>query len=439
MPKIRMLVVSLIVIATVLMTACTPTPAATTPAPQDTATTAVQPTAEVPPTVAPTAETPATPVPPTAEPTKETGGLPKVTGEVTLWHSYHTGGAEEQAMTQLIAAAQKDNPDAKINVLAIPFDQIFNKWETEVAAGGGPDMFIAPNDNLGKEARANLLLAIDDKMAPYLAAYSDVSVAGMKVDGKLYAVPESLKAVALAYNKSKVPTPPATTDELLAMVKAGKIIELNQNAYHNFGFFGAFGGKLADDSGKCIADQGGFADALQYLVDLKAAGAKFETDGGKADAAFRQGQADMIINGPWVLGDYKTDLKDNLGIAPMPAGPKGNASPLTGVDGFYINPNSANVDGAIALGLYLTQKSSEQVFVDVAGHVPAAKGVEVKDPLVKGFTDAALNGFPRPQGAWFDNYWGPFGDMLTKVLEGQAKPADGVKQACADMNKANGK
>ena len=34
-----------------------------------------------------------------------------------------------------------------------PFDQIFNKWRTEVAGGGGPDMFIAPNDSLGKDAR----------------------------------------------------------------------------------------------------------------------------------------------------------------------------------------------------------------------------------------------------------------------------------------------
>ena len=39
-------------------------------------------------------------------------------------------------------------------MLQIPFDQVFNKWETEVAAGGGPDMFTVPNDNTGNQVRA---------------------------------------------------------------------------------------------------------------------------------------------------------------------------------------------------------------------------------------------------------------------------------------------
>jgi arabinogalactan oligomer/maltooligosaccharide transport system substrate-binding protein len=67
------------------------------------------------------------------------------------------------------------------------------------------------------------------------------------------------------------------------------------------------------------------------------------------------------------------------------------------------------------------------------------KGVTAKDPLVKAFADAAAAGFPRPQSPEFGNYWGPFGDAVTKVMEGQAKPADAVAEACAAMNKANGK
>ena len=36
---------------------------------------------------------------------------------------------------------------------------------------------------------------------------SQVSIDGSKVDGKLYMVPESLKAVAMYYDKSKIATP----------------------------------------------------------------------------------------------------------------------------------------------------------------------------------------------------------------------------------------
>jgi arabinogalactan oligomer/maltooligosaccharide transport system substrate-binding protein len=409
MPKFRLLIVSVLLIASMLLAACQATPAA-------------QPTTA--PTTAP-------------EPTKPTVTC-DVKGEVTLWHSYHTGGSEEASINQLVDKLKTDCPDAKVNVLAIPFDQIFNKWETEVAAGGGPDMFVAPNDNLGKESRANLLLALDDKLAGKLDKVSPTGVEGMKVDGKLYGVPQLFKAVALYYNKSKVATPPATTDELLQMVKDKKAtIVLNQNAYHNFGFWPAFGPVLAAD-GTCTPNTG-LDKAFQYLVDLKAAGALFETDGGKADTMFRQGQVDMIINGPWVLGDYKGDLKDNLGVAPIPAGPAGPAQPLTGVDGFFINPNSKNADGAVALALYLTSADGQGVYANVAGDVPVRTDVDIKDPLVKAFAAASAAGFPRPQSAWFDNYWGPFGDQLTKVLEGQATAADGATAACADMNKANGK
>ncbi len=360
--------------------------------------------------------------------------------ELSLWHSYHTAGLEEAVINKLVADYQEMHPDVKVNILAIPFDQFFNKYETEAAAGGGPDLFTAPDDNLGNEVRSGLVAPIDDLVTGKLDGYTQSGIDGVTIEGKLYAVPGIAKAVALYYNKSTVPTPPATLDELLAMVKAGKKIAINQNVYHNFGIFtGAFGGALMDDTGKCVADQGGFAEAFQYLSDLKAAGASFETDGAKADTEFRQGQVDMIINGPWVLGDYKSDLKDNLGVAAIPAGPKGPATPMTGIDGFYINPNSKNQQAAVDLALYIFSKDGLTEYANTAGDPPARTDVDSSDPQVKFFGEVAATGFPRPQSAEFGNYWSPFGDALNAVMEGQSKPVDAVAAACAAMNTASNK
>jgi arabinogalactan oligomer/maltooligosaccharide transport system substrate-binding protein len=326
-------------------------------------------------------------------------------------------------------------------VLQIPFDQIFNKWETEVAAGGGPDIFTAPNDNLGNQVRAGLVADITDLAQDKLNGFSTLSVDGVSVDGKLYAAPGIVKAVALYYNKSTVPTPPATTDALMELVKGGTKLVINQNGYHNFPFWGSFGGKLLAADGTCIADQGGFVEAMQYLVDLKAAGATFETDGGKADTLFRQGQADMIINGPWVLGDYSKDLGDNLGVVPVPAGPGGPSTPLSGIDGWYVNPNASDAQKQLAVDFAFEVLNAENqaIYADVAGAPPSRTDVKTANPLVAAFAQAGAAGFPRPQSAEFGNYWGPFGDALTKVMEGQATPADAVATACADMNTANGK
>lgn len=375
---------------------------------------------------------------PTTAPAPSTGDGMVITGTVTLWHAYGTGSAEEKAINMLIDRARAAYPDATINVLQIPFDQIFNKFNNEVSSGGGPDMFIAPNDSLGSQIRAGVLADLSE----YQSKLTDVAptgVAGMSLDGKLYGIPESFKAVALYYNKSKVANPPATTDELLALVKAGNTLVLNQNAYHNFGWLQAFGGQLMDTSGKCIADQAGGAEWFAFLKALKEVPTvTFSTDGGQADSLFKDGKADMIINGPWVLGDYRAVLGDNLGVAPMPGAAK-PAGPLTGVDGFYVSINSQNVAGAVALAMFLTSPESMKVYVDEAGHVPVSTKVEISDSLVQAFAQASATGVPRPQIPELDNYWGPFGDAMTKVLDGGADPAAAITEACALMNTANGK
>ncbi len=147
----------------------------------------------------------------------------------------------------------------------------------------------------------------------------------------------------------------------------------------------------------------------------------------------------MIINGPWVLGDYRSDLKDKLGVAPIPAGPKGPATPMAGIDGFYINPNSKNQQAAVDAALYIFGKDGLTEYANTAGDPPARSDVVSTDPLVTAFASAAAGGFPRPQSAEFGNWWGPFGDALNSVMEGQSKPVDAVATACTTMNTANKK
>ena len=45
--------------------------------------------------------------------------------------------------------------------------------------------------------------------------------------------------------------------------------------------------------------------------------------------AFKAGDIDYIVDGPWATGGYKTDVP-TLGVAPLPDGPSGPAQPLTG-------------------------------------------------------------------------------------------------------------
>ena len=82
--------------------------------------------------------------------------------------------------------------------------------------------------------------------------------------------------------------------------------------------------------------------------------------------------------------------------------------PLLGVDGYYINPNSQNKQGAIDVALYLTGKVAEQIMMDQAGHVPAISGVTVTNPLIQSLIDAFKTSIVRPQDAQLDKYWANF-------------------------------
>jgi arabinogalactan oligomer/maltooligosaccharide transport system substrate-binding protein len=386
------------------------------------------------------AASPATPAcaPVTAASPATTSGALK--GSLTIWHSYGSGAGTEacalKAVTDKIKAA---NPDLKLTIQDIKFDDLFKKFELEAASGGGPDLFIAPNDKLGQEARAKLFLDVTSMLDGKLPNASEVSVEGSKVDGKLFMVPESLKAVAMYYDKSKVATAPATTDELLQGVKDGKIKAGfdAHSSYHSFGWWAAFGGQLMDQSGKCVADTTGVADAYKYFQDLQTAGAKWYDKYDDLASDFKSGKINLIVDGPWASGGYKDALKDNLAVAPMPKGPKGASKPLTGVDGWYINTTSKSPDLAVAFALEMVKPENEQIFVDLAGHIPADKTISISDPITKKFAEAVASGFPRPQVQQLDNFWANFDNALNLVIQKKEDSKKAATDACAKMNTAN--
>jgi arabinogalactan oligomer/maltooligosaccharide transport system substrate-binding protein len=389
-------------------------------------------TTAAPATAAPATQAPATAAPATAAPATE---APVVVTEVTFWHAYGTGSLEEVALTNVLAKAAVDLPQYKINVLQVPFNDIFNKYRTDVAAGGGPDMFVAPNDSLGDDARAGLIADITDLASGKLGDYAPLSVEGMTLEGKLYGIPESLKALAFWYDKSKLPTPPATTDELKKLMEDGTPISISYGCYHHWGFFGAFGGNIFDKDWKVVADSQGMIDAVTYLNDLyqisKANGwPKTDSDG---LAPFSEGKTVAITNGNWAMGDYQKALGDNLAVAPLPAGPAGPATPLLGVDGYYINPNSQVQAAAIDVALYLTGKVAEEEMMN-AGHVPAITTVTVTNPLLKSLSDSFKNGYVRPQVTQLGLYWSNFCGT-DQVFEKGVAPATWLTDATAAANK----
>jgi arabinogalactan oligomer/maltooligosaccharide transport system substrate-binding protein len=369
-----------------------------------------------------------------------------LTGTLTIWEAYGASGtSEKDAFDKIVAQVKAANPGLTVTVTDVPFNDIFNNFRTQAAAGAGPDMFIAPNDNLPSEARASLLVDVSDliptlKAAPYNT--SDVAINASTVDGKLYEIPESMKAVELFYNNTILTTAPATTaDWMTNASKLGWVYGVNGGgAYYLWGLFSTFGGKILADDGKCAATANtGVADALKWLKDAKAAGMHFYQNDNDAKADLIAGKIGGFIDGPWQSGDLSKALGTKLAVTAGPTGPTGGAwAPMTAPDGFYINASSKSIDLAKAFALQFLLPANEQLFANV-GHLPANTTLQPTDPIAQTFAGLMPKGFARPTAAELNNYWGNFGNALVAVIDKGTDPTQAVADACAAMDKANGK
>jgi arabinogalactan oligomer/maltooligosaccharide transport system substrate-binding protein len=424
--RLTSVLATLVIVAAACSSAATNAPA--TPAPA---------------TPAPAASEAASAAPPPSEApaSQAAAGL---SGTLTLWEAYGTSGsAEKTAFDAIVASVKAANPGLDLTVLDVPFANLFTKFETEAGAGGGPDLFIAPNDSMAKEARAGLLKDLTSLEPQLMAAPYNISQAAITadtVDGKLAAIPESWKAVALFSRNDIFATPPVTTDDWLKdATKLGWVSGSGASPYYAYGLWGAFGGKILNDSGVCDATQTGLADGLKFMSDLKKAGMKQYQDDNIAKADLISGKIGGFIDGPWQSGNLGPALGSKLVVSAGPKGPGGDFQPLAAPDGFYINDASQSSDLAIQFALaYLTDANYQQM-VDKGGHIPVNTALTSSDPITGGFITAVKTAFPRPTAKELDNYWANWQNAIDSVLLKGTDPAAAATTACAAMNKANGK
>jgi maltose-binding protein MalE len=405
--------------------AATPAPQPTQP-PQPAATEAPKPTEAPPPTEAP-------------KPTE----APVAAKPLTLWHGWT--GAEADTLAELAKTFEAANPGAKVNLLAVPFDQLKNKFTTEASTGGGPDLLIGPKDWIGELAQAGLIAPLDDLASQIgLDQLNQPAVDANKFQGQTWAFPESTEAVALWYNKDLVKTPPKDTDELIKL--ASEVgLAYNSGFYHSAGLLLGSGGKVFDENGKCALTEGAsVVDGLTLIANARGtANIITDSDGSKLDAAFKDGKVGMIFNGPWGTGDYVKALgADKLGIADpiaLKPGP-GQFAPFLGTKNIFLSANSQGdaQNAALAFLKFMSQPDTQGVLAAI-GHIPSNPNVKIDDPLQAGFLKQTASASYFPNEPEMGAVWTPAADMITKVIEGQATPADAVKEACQTIDTANNK
>jgi len=365
--------------------------------------------------------------------------VPGDSGDLTLMHYYAEDSLEHEALIRLVEQFQERHPGKSVNLRSVNRGELAAIYAEETLGGSGPDIVLFESDVLNWWAEDSLVLPLWSYLDIDLDPFHWAAVDSMIYNDELYGLPLSPRTVGLYINYDMIPNPPEDIELLFEHNLKAAPLSSSLSAYFLTGFFGSFGASLLDDEGRCIVDQTGGVEALWYLKELYENGALIIPEYAEAERLFLDGESGMIINGPWVLTNYREHFHDALDYVSLPVGPGGLGRPLLNFRGLFVNPNSENIDVAVELVKFLSSQEAAQTFSDVALLVPVRWDVEMRDPIQQGFFDGMDHGDLSMKNWEYDNYSELFTHMFIDVLESGADPDLALAEACAAMNEMNGK
>lgn len=334
--------------------------------------------------------------------------------------------------------------------------------------GNGADIFQFPHDHLASAILEDLVYALPSSVATRVAERAhplgmDIATLlydestgvfgpGANAQENVYAVPMSLEAIGLYYNKDLVSTPAATMEELLAaaatwnaaLASDGSGQTNAQKGWYYLGtsshwadsyfmqsFYSALGfqpfGENLDDPSAV-----GFADAVAALTWFRDK-LKPATTGNNnhnsvgAGANFVAGNIPYIIAGPWNIEEYAGTEGLNFGIAPLPSVNGVQGAPFAGAQMAAIYKYSNNKEAATAFLEFLMSDIAMELQLKMKNKLPALKPELL--PNIDGFsTDPYLpaislqleSAIPMPTIPAVQYYWGPGESMIISVWNNPA-------------------
>lgn len=371
-------------------------------------------------------------------------GSAKTAGTILIWHSW--GETEAAALQEVLDKFSELHPDANIIVDHIDPNELRSLFEEAATTGFGPDILIGPNDWVHPLAEARLIQNVDARLDEEVRQrYLPAALETLRYEGGLYGLPASLRTPGLYYNKGLVDKPVATLEELLAQAREGREVGINTSFTQAFWGIRAFGGRLFNEEGKVILDQGGFANWLNWLKSAQnSPGIVLGTNQDSLRALFEQGDLAYLVDGSWNLSQIRESLgQDQVGVVPLPAGPTGSSGPFLGVEALMFSSASSaqQTDLALKTAQFITNAEQQTTLMRKAAQIPANVHVKINarlNPAISAFATQARTAVPLPNTPKMETVQTVGDDAYTQVLEGLQGPVEAALQVTNQINQAYG-
>ncbi len=277
-------------------------------------------------------------------------------------------------------------------------EEYYEKLNALVAANETPDVFIvSPGANLDDYVKPGIAAKLDDDLAAdgWKDTFtSDAVFAGGTYDDGIYAIPLNIAAACVFYNTEmfadagcEVPT---TYDELLdccAKLQAKGYTPITISAGTAW-CLSMVAGYLCDRNGLVLDDvashktdwmdekvinAGNQIQELSQYFQPTAAG----DDNDIATAAFYNGEAAILIQGSWAIGQINGScaegFADKVGVFAFPAVTGGNpdsARVIAKSDSLAMSAATEHHDAAVALMKYFVDDTAQKYTAEVGGKIP---------------------------------------------------------------------
>jgi len=305
---------------------------------------------------------------------------------------FSSSGGNTIYLEEMKKVFEEQNPDIKVNIETVGYEDYFTLLQTRVAAGTAPDAYELNYENFVTYAKKGVVLDLEPLFAKNkfdTSVLDKNALEAFSLEGKQYGLPAMFSDVVLFYNKdlfdkagALYPTADWTWhDEQKA---AEKIRALGDNI---FGIFQPIqfwefykvvqqndGSIFNEDKTKFVVNSPQNVETLQYMVDRVLKTNVIPTEAqlsGMGDwDLFKAGRVGMIVTGIWAFPDFIRDCDFKWDIAIEP----GNTKKATHFfsNGLVINKNSKKAEQAFKwISFMSASKEAAKIRVDAGWELPA--------------------------------------------------------------------
>jgi multiple sugar transport system substrate-binding protein len=334
--------------------------------------------------------------------------------EATISYSIWGDPAEIKNQQAVVDAFHVVNPKITVKVTVSDWDTYWDKLQTGIAGGDAPDVFAMDGPLFPDYQSRDVLLDLKpyiDKSGYDLGQLADQAVADFTTPTGQFGLPRDLNVIALFYNKkmfdaASVPYPDETWDWAKLVEVAHKLTtDTNGDGKPDqWGFYTETsdmenywaslvwqngGDIIAADGKSTVLGTDQAAGGIQFLQDLiwKEKVMPDPALFAEVGDAFEQGKAAMEANGSWLVATHQAAGID-LGIAPLPKGPAGQATSINPT-GAVVYAKSKSPDAAWEFVKYLASPAAQIKLMELRASLPANKEV-LAGPYASSFDGAKV-------------------------------------------------